>query len=166
MWVRSIVEWIDSRVGLTETVLRPGPDYSLNLFYWLGALMVVAFIVQGITGLMMLLYYVPTVQQAYSSTLFIIQEVPLGRLLETVHLYSAYAMVVLAVAHLMRGYFASVHKRPREVMWVVGMFMGIIVLIFGLTICHGRNNRHVGIPSRSTCCQLEISHCGTWQRCG
>lgn len=133
MWIRSIVEWIDSRIGLTETVLRPGPDYSLKVFYWLGALMVVAFIVQGITGLLMLLYYVPTVDQAYASTLFIIQKVPLGRLIETIHLYSAYAMVLLALAHLMRGYFASVHKKPREMMWVVGMLMGAIVLAFGLT---------------------------------
>ncbi len=133
MGIRSIVEWFDTRIGLTETVLRPGPDYSLNLFYWLGALMVVAFIVQGITGLLMLLYYVPTVDQAYASTLFIIEHVPLGRLIETIHLYSAYAMVLLAFAHLMRGYLASVQKKPREMMWVAGVLMGIAVLAFGLT---------------------------------
>lgn len=133
MGIRSIVEWFDTRIGLTESVLRPGPDYSLNLFYWLGALMVVAFIVQGITGLLMLLYYVPTVDQAYASTLFIIQHVPLGRLIETIHLYSAYAMVLFAFAHLMRGYFASVQKKPREMMWVAGMLMGFAVLAFGLT---------------------------------
>lgn len=133
MRIRTIVKWIDSRIGLSETVLRPGPEHSLNLFYWLGALTVIAFIVQGITGLLMLLYYVPTVEQAYESTLFIIENVPLGRLIETVHLYSAYAMVLLAFAHLMRGYFASIQKKPREMMWVVGMLMGLIVLAFGLT---------------------------------
>jgi ubiquinol-cytochrome c reductase cytochrome b subunit len=118
---------------MTETILRPGPNYSINLFYWLGALMVVAFIVQGLTGLLMLLYYVPTVEQAYTSTLFIIKYVPLGRLIESIHLYSAYAMVLLAFAHLMRGYFASVQKKPRELMWIVGMLMGFVVLGFGLT---------------------------------
>jgi quinol-cytochrome oxidoreductase complex cytochrome b subunit len=81
----------------------------------------------------MLLYYVPTVDQAYAYTLFIIEHVPLGRLIETVHLYSAYAMVLLAFAHLMRGYFASVQKKPREMMWVIGMLMGLVVLAFGLT---------------------------------
>lgn len=131
--LRSIIDWVDSRFGLTETILRPGPEYSLNLFYWLGALMVVAFIVQGLTGLLMLLYYVPTVEQAYASTLFIIKYVPLGRFIETVHLYSAYAMVLLAFAHLMRGYFESVQKKPRELMWVVGILMGFVVLGFGLT---------------------------------
>ena len=131
--IQRVAEWIDSRVGLTSTMLRPGPDYSLNLFYWLGALMVMTFILQGITGLLMLLYYTPTVSEAYSSTLFIINYVPLGRLIETIHLYSAYAMVLLAFLHLMRGYFVSAQKKPRELMWVVGMLMGLVVLGFGLT---------------------------------
>jgi len=131
--VQKFAEWIDSRIGLTNTMLRPGPDYSLNLFYWLGALMVMAFILQGITGLLMLLYYTPTVSEAYSSTLFIIKYVPLGNLLETIHLYSAYAMILLAFMHLMRGYFVSAQKKPREFMWVVGMLMGLTVMGFGLT---------------------------------
>jgi quinol-cytochrome oxidoreductase complex cytochrome b subunit len=91
------------------------------------------FILQGITGLLMLLYYTPTVSQAYASTLFIIKFVPLGDVIETIHLYSAYSMILLAFMHLMRGYFVSVQKRPRELMWVVGMFMGLVVLGFGLT---------------------------------
>ena len=131
--VQRVADWIDSRIGLTNTMLRPGPDYSLNLFYWLGALMVMAFILQGITGLLMLLYYTPTVGEAYSSTLFIIKYVPLGSLIETIHLYSAYAMILLAFMHLMRGYFVSSQKKPRELMWVVGMLMGFVVLGFGLT---------------------------------
>ncbi len=105
----------------------------MNVFYWLGALMVVAFIIQGITGLLMLLYYTPTVEQAYPSTAFIINSVPLGHLLETVHLYAAYSMIILAFMHMMRGYFVSVQKKPREFMWVVGMLMGLVVLGFGLT---------------------------------
>lgn len=130
---RRLIEWVDSRIGLTETMLRPGPDYSLNVFYWLGALIVIAFLVQGVTGVLMLLYYVPTVDQAYASTQFIIKYVPLGGLIETIHLYSAYAMILLAFMHLMRGYFVSVQKKPREMMWIVGMLMGVVVLGFGLT---------------------------------
>lgn len=132
-WYRRFREWVDTRVGLTGTILRPGPHYSLNVFYWLGALLVVAFLFQGLTGLLMLVYYTPSVDQAYSSTSYIINTVPLGRLLQTVHLYSAYAMVLLTFLHMMRGYFVSVQKRPREFMWIVGMLMGLVVLAFGLT---------------------------------
>jgi quinol-cytochrome oxidoreductase complex cytochrome b subunit len=128
-----IVEWFESRLGLKATVLRPVPEYSLNPFYWLGALTVIAFLLQAFTGLLMLIYYVPTTDQAYASTLYIIRTVPLGWLVETVHLYGAYAMILLAFLHMFRGYFVSVQKKPREMMWVIGMLMGLIVLVFGLT---------------------------------
>jgi len=81
----------------------------------------------------MMIYYVPTVDQAYSTTQFIIKSVPLGWLLETVHLYGAYAMILLAFLHLFRGYFVSVQKKPREMMWIIGMLMGLTVMAFGLT---------------------------------
>ena len=81
----------------------------------------------------MMLYYVPSPTQAYSSTLSIFQNVSYGTFLETVHLYTAYAMIMLAFMHLMRGYFVSVHKKPREAMWIVGMLMGFVTLGFGFT---------------------------------
>ena len=130
---RRFVEWVKAQVGLSTNVLRPVPEYTLNPMYWLGALTVIAFVLQALTGLLMMIYYVPSTDQAYSSTLFIIQSVPLGWLLETVHLYGAYAMILLAGLHLFRGYFVSVHKKPRQMMWMVGMLMGLVVLGFGLT---------------------------------
>ena len=128
-----IVGWFDSRLGLTHPLLRPVPQYALNPFYWLGALAVVAFVIQGVTGMIMMLYYVPSPAEAYSSTQYIFQSVSNGRFLETVHLYTAYAMIMLAFMHMMRGYLVSVHKKPREVMWLVGMLMGFITLGFGFT---------------------------------
>lgn len=93
----------------------------------------IAFALQVFTGLLMMIYYVPTVDQAYSTTQFIMQSVPLGWLLETVHLYGAYAMILLTLLHLLRGYFLSVQKKPREMMWVIGVAMGLTVLGLGLT---------------------------------
>jgi ubiquinol-cytochrome c reductase cytochrome b subunit len=124
---------VKSRFGLRTNVLRPVPEYSMSPLYWLGALTTIAFGLQVFTGLLMMIYYVPTVDQAYSSTQFIIQNVPFGWLLETVHLYGAYAMILLALLHLFRGYFLSVQKKPREMMWVTGMLMGLTVMGFGLT---------------------------------
>jgi quinol-cytochrome oxidoreductase complex cytochrome b subunit len=94
---------------------------------------VTAFVIQGITGVILMLYYVPSPAQAYSSTQYIFNTVPYGRFLETVHLYTAYAMIMLSFMHLMRGYFVSVQKKPRELMWVVGMLMGFVTLGFGFT---------------------------------
>lgn len=125
--------WFDSRLGLSYEMLRPAPQYSINPFYWLGALAVVAFVIQGVTGVMMMLYYVPSPSQAYATTMYIFQNVSYGTFLETVHLYTAYAMIMLTFMHLMRGYFVSVHKKPREAMWIVGMLMGFVTLGFGFT---------------------------------
>jgi ubiquinol-cytochrome c reductase cytochrome b subunit len=130
---KGILGWIDSRIGFSHTMLRPAPEYSLSPWYWLGALAVTAFLTQAVTGALMLLYYVPTVDGAYPSTVFILGSVPLGLILETVHLYGAYAMVMLVFLHLVRGYFANVHKKPRELMWVIGMFMGLVTMGLGLT---------------------------------
>ncbi len=127
------VHWFDNRLGLSYEMLRPAPTYSVNPFYWLGALAVVAFAIQGVTGAIMMIYYIPTPLQAYSSTLFIFQNVSYGRFLETVHLYTAYAMIMLAFMHMMRGYFVSVNKKPRELMWITGMVMGFVTLGFGFT---------------------------------
>ena len=132
-FAQRVIQWVDSRLGLSYPLLRPVPQYALNPFYWLGALAVVAFVIQGVTGMIMMLYYVPSPTQAYSSTLYIFQSVYNGRFLETVHLYTAYAMIMLAFMHMMRGYFVSVQKKPREVMWVVGMLMGFVTLGFGFT---------------------------------
>ncbi len=128
-----IAGWVDSRLGLSHPFLRPVPQFALNPFYWLGALAVVAFVIQGVTGIIMMLYYVPSPTEAYTSTQYIFQSVFNGRFLETVHLYTAYAMIMLAFMHMMRGYFVSVHKKPREAMWVVGMLMGFVTLGFGFT---------------------------------
>jgi quinol-cytochrome oxidoreductase complex cytochrome b subunit len=128
-----VVHWFDARLGLSYELLRPAPTYSVNPFYWLGALAVVAFAIQGVTGAIMMIYYIPTPLQAYSSTLYIFQNVSYGRFLETVHLYTAYAMIMLAFMHMMRGYFVSVNKKPREMMWITGMLMGFVTLGFGFT---------------------------------
>jgi len=131
--VTSLVQWFDTRLGLSHSLFRPIPQYAINPFYWLGALAVTAFVIQGVTGVIMMLYYVPTPTQAYSSTQYIFNTVPYGRFLETVHLYTAYAMIMLSFMHMMRGYFVSVQKKPRELMWAVGMLMGFVTLGFGFT---------------------------------
>jgi ubiquinol-cytochrome c reductase cytochrome b subunit len=127
------VRWLDSRLGLSYPLMRPVPQYSINPFYWIGALTAVAFIIQAVTGTILLIWYVPNPSVAYQSTTYVFNSVNYGRFLETVHLYGAYAMILLAFMHLMRNYFVSSHKKPRELMWVFGMAMGFITLGFGFT---------------------------------
>ena len=125
--------WVDTRLGLSYPLMRPVPQYSINPFYWIGALTAVAFIIQAVTGTILLIWYVPDPTVAYQSTAYVFSSVNYGRFLETVHLYGAYAMILLAFMHLMRNYFVSSHKKPRELMWIFGMAMGFVTLGFGFT---------------------------------
>ena len=128
-----LVDWFDVKFGFAKTPLKPIPDFALNPIYWLGLLLAVTFGLQAATGIFMLLYYVPTPAQAYSSTASVISSVPLGSLVETIHLYGAYAMIILTFLHLVRNYFGSAHKGDRDLMWLVGIVLAVIVISFGVT---------------------------------
>jgi quinol-cytochrome oxidoreductase complex cytochrome b subunit len=131
--ISRLINFFDERIGFSKTFLKPPPVHTLNPFAWLGALAVLAFFAQGITGVLMMLYYVPSPDSAYQSTTNVIQKIPMGSLLETFHLYMAYAMILIVFMHLMRNYFGSVGKKPREMMWVVGFVMGVLTLGQALT---------------------------------
>ncbi len=128
-----LVDWFDVRFGFAKTPLKPIPDFTLNPIYWLGLLLGLTFGLQALTGVFMLLYYVPTPAEAYSSTMFVINQVPLGHLTETMHLYTAYAMILLTFLHLARNYFGSAHKGHRDLMWLAGIALAIVVVSFGVT---------------------------------
>jgi ubiquinol-cytochrome c reductase cytochrome b subunit len=128
-----LVDWFDVKFGFSKTPLKPIPDFTLNPIYWLGLLLAGTFALQALTGIFMLLYYVPTPTEAYSSTTYIMKSVPLGGLTETFHLYTAYAMILLTFLHLVRNYFGSAHKGNRDLMWLAGIVLGAIVVSFGVT---------------------------------
>jgi len=132
-YIRKFVNWIDERFGFSKTILRPQPRYSLHPLYWLGALAFTAFLIQGFSGMLLLQHYRPIVDQAYESVSMIRDMVPFGRTLATLHLYCAYSMIIFAFLHLVRAYFLKQYTRPRELMWIVGVLMGLTALASSFT---------------------------------
>ena len=132
---KRIMKWFEERFGINsvDKVLRPIPNFAFRPDYWLGALLVLGFIMQGITGFLLLLYYVPTPEEAWASTHAIVTSVPYGSLLLTFHLYNAYAIILIAFLHMFRNFFVGSYKRPRESMWFYGVILGLITLGFGFT---------------------------------
>lgn len=112
---RALSGWFDTRLGLANTILRPVPTYSLRLDYWLGALAFVAFLICGVTGILQLQYYVPTPAAAYDSVQHINGFIPYGNLIQSVHLYSAFAMIFFAFAHMMRRIFSECPKEAERI---------------------------------------------------
>ena len=114
-------------------VFKSVPKYSLSPINRLGALIAAAFIVEVITGSIILLSYDATPQGAFVSLWEMAGRAPFGGFIVTLHLYTAYAMVLLAFLHLARGYFLTAYAKPRGFMWVAGLVLGVIVVASSFT---------------------------------
>jgi quinol-cytochrome oxidoreductase complex cytochrome b subunit len=132
---QNIANWLDDRFGwrtVWEAIfLRKIPH--VNWFYTLGSATLFLAILQGVTGILLTLYYVPTPDHAYDSVVYISTVLPAGWFIRGLHHWGASAMVVVTVAHLLRVFFFGAYKYPREATWITGVFLLIIVIAFGFT---------------------------------
>lgn len=94
----------------------------------LGLITTFTFIVLGITGVLLMFYYVPSVERAYADIIEIQTQVPYGQLLRNMHRWGAHLMVLTAILHMARVFFTGAYKRPREFNWIVGVILLILTL--------------------------------------
>lgn len=99
-------------------------SYSLGL----GIISLIVFIVLGITGLLLMFYYVPTVERAYSNIVTLQTLVPFGQLLRNLHRWGAHLMVLVVVLHMARVFYTGAYKPPREFNWVIGVVLLLLTL--------------------------------------
>ena len=103
---------------------------SLKATYsWgLGVLAGVMFLILSITGALMMFYYVPSTQSAYTNIVDLQTKVPYGQLMRNMHRWSAHGMVLIVVLHMIRVFYTGAYKRPREFNWVVGVVLLLLTL--------------------------------------
>ena len=107
------------------------PVHRHSLWYYFGGMTLFLFGIQVATGILLVLYYRPSAEQAYESVQFIMTEVPFGWLIRSIHSWSANLLVATLLIHLFSTYFTQAYRTPRELTWVTGM------LLFGLILCFG-----------------------------
>jgi quinol-cytochrome oxidoreductase complex cytochrome b subunit len=133
--VARLADWLDERVAwrrVWETIfMRKVP--KVNWWYTLGSATLFVALNQGITGILLTIYYVPTPDHAYDSVQFITTEVPAGWLIRGLHHWGASAMVVLTALHMLRVILYGAYKFPREMTWLTGVGLLLVVLGFGFT---------------------------------
>jgi quinol-cytochrome oxidoreductase complex cytochrome b subunit len=131
----NIGNWLNERFGwrsVWEAIfLRKIPH--VNWLYTLGSATLFVAVNQAITGILLTLYYVPTPDHAYDSVVYITTQLPMGWMIRGMHHWGASAMVVLTVLHLLRVFFYGAYKYPREVTWMTGVILLIVVIGFGFT---------------------------------
>jgi quinol-cytochrome oxidoreductase complex cytochrome b subunit len=133
--VARIASWLDERLAwrtIWESVfLRKIP--KTNWLYTLGSATLFVAMNQMITGILLTIYYVPSPDHAYDSVQYITNQVPMGWLIRGLHHWGASVMVVLSVLHMLRVIYDGAYKFPREITWLTGVFLLLVVLGFGFT---------------------------------
>jgi ubiquinol-cytochrome c reductase cytochrome b subunit len=134
--VARLAAWISERwpvSALRSALLDDRIPGGARYTYSLGSLVLLTFGIQALTGIVQLLYYVPTVEQAYNSLSFLRTRVPFGWLIHGLHFWGATAMVVLVLLHLSQVFLWGAYKRPRELTWLVGCVLLLLVMGFSFT---------------------------------
>ena len=99
----------------------------------LGTLCALTFIIMAVTGMILAFYYVPDPEKAWDSVQFINNEVALGKIVRGLHHWGAGAMVLLVFCHLMVSYLHGSYAAPRQVTWITGACLFLVVLGLGFT---------------------------------
>ncbi len=109
------------------------PQHRHSIWYYLGGITLFFFIIQVVTGIMLLLYYRPTAEAAFESVQFIMTEVKFGWLIRSLHSWSANLMIGAAFVHMFSVFFMKAYRRPRELTWVSGVLLLFLSLGFGFS---------------------------------
>lgn len=129
-------EWFEQRThwreamheGLDEPI-RGGSRWA----YVFGSALLFIFVSQVITGVALTLYYVPSADHAHTTVSFIQKQVTSGSFVRSIHSYGSSAMVILLLLHLAQTFIYGSYKRRRELLWLVGCVLFVLVLGMSFT---------------------------------
>jgi len=102
-------------------------------WYYLGGITMFFFVVQVITGVLLLMYYQPGEATAYESIRFLTTKVPFGWLIRSIHSWSAHLMIVSLTLHMFSTMMLKAYRPPRELTWVSGYILFLLTLGFGFS---------------------------------
>lgn len=129
--------WLDERIGLNDFAKlakkKEVPLHRHTFWYYFGGMTLFLFMIQVVTGILLLLYYRPSATEAFESIQFIMTEVEFGWLVRSIHSWSANLMVFAMFSHLFSAFFLNAYRAPRELTWLSGGLLMGLTLAFGFT---------------------------------
>lgn len=135
--LRGVRDWLDERFGWEDLIAplrkKTVPMHRLSYWYFLGGITLFLFIIQVLTGILLLLYYRPGANEAFESVQYIMTQVQFGWLIRSIHSWSANLMIFTAFAHMFSVLFLKAYRKPRELTWVSGVILLFLVLGFGFS---------------------------------
>src|SRR2546425_2317831 len=109
------------------------PIHRHTIWYYFGGMTLFLFSVQAVTGILLLLYYRPTAESAFESVQFIMAEVRFGWLVRSIHSWSANLMILTLFIHMASVYLTRAYRPPRQMTWITGVVLLMLVLAFGFS---------------------------------
>ncbi len=135
--MRRLYRWWNERVDL-ENIKdflshKTVPHHRYSIWYYVGGMCLYLFIVQVITGILLLLYYKPTAEAAYESVQYIMTDVPFGWLVRSIHSYAGNIFIGLIFVHMFSVFLLKAYRRPRELTWITGVLLLFLAMGFGFS---------------------------------
>src|SRR5919202_3642315 len=133
---RSVMDWMEDRTGIVswteEFLYEPVPTRGKWL-YTLGSSTLFLITLQFLTGILLLFYYVPSTEHAWDSIYYMMNDVHFGWLIRGIHFWSANILVVVIGLHMLRTFFSGSYKAPREMNWVIGVVLILLVTVLAFS---------------------------------
>ncbi len=135
--LRTTARWLEERIGLagvvTPVLEHPVPRSTASWWYVFGSATLALFALQVATGICLALVYVPSADGAYTSLVYLNYQAPFGWFLRAVHFWGSNAMVAVMTLHMIQVFLFGAHKYPREMTWIVGVFLFLCTLGMAFT---------------------------------
>lgn len=132
---KKVMGWVDARFPATETYeYHVGKYYApknLNFWYFFGVLSMIVLVNQLVTGIWLTMSYNPSGEGAFDSIEYIMRDVEYGWLLRYMHSTGASAFFVVVYLHMFRGLLYGSYKKPRELVWLFGMAIYLVLMAEG-----------------------------------
>jgi ubiquinol-cytochrome c reductase cytochrome b subunit len=130
--IRKIGEWFDARLQLAgairETAEHRVPRDAASWFYVFGSAALVVFVMQIVTGILLAMAYVPSAGEAWNSLQALNHSIAFGWYVRALHGWGSNFMVAIVLIHMVQVFLFGAYKFPRELTWIVGVFLLLMTL--------------------------------------
>lgn len=132
-----VYEWFEHRLGLVkpavDAAVHPVPASAASWWYVFGSAATVLFVLQIMTGILLALVYTPSANHAWSSLQFLNNNVELGWFLRALHGWGSDFMIAIVLIHMVQVFMFGAYKFPRELTWIIGVFLLLLTLGMAFT---------------------------------
>jgi ubiquinol-cytochrome c reductase cytochrome b subunit len=135
--IQKLGDWFDQRLQLgapiRETLEHSVPRETASWFYVFGSAALTCFMLQIVTGILLALIYVPSAGEAWNSLQTLNHGIPLGWFIRALHGWGSNFMVAIVLIHMVQVFLFGAYKFPRELTWIVGVFLLLVTLGMAFT---------------------------------